>query len=301
VEVGVVLPAVGAAVQGGRVTLQEAARHAEDVGLDSVWVGDHLATGAPSLDCAVALATVAAVTERVTVGASVFVPALRPLVWAAKQVASLEYLTPGRLVLGVGSGGGPSQWEAAGLPYDDRGPRTETALRLLPGLLAGRPTELADEPGRPVVELAPAVPMPPVWVGNASPVAIRRAGRLGDGWFPSLVSPDAVAAGATTVVELARAAARPAPTIAVGVAGALGTEPGTLRQEQMAASIAAGYERPLDEVADIPISGRPAQAAERLAAYRAAGAHHVVMGIAGGDWLRQCDLLAETRTLLRAG
>jgi len=297
-EVGVVLPPMGAAVEGGRITLQEAARHAEDVGLDSVWVGDHLATGLPSLDNAVALATVAAVTERVRVGTSVFVPALRPVAWAAKQVASLQHVAQGRLVLGVGSGGGEAQWAAAGVPYGERGRRTDTALRLLPDLLAGRPTRLEDEPGQPLVELAPAVPMPPVWVGNASPAAIRRAARFGDGWFPSLVGPTEVAAGVARLVELAEGPSQPPHTVAIGGVVALGNGPGVPKRAEIAGSIAAGYGRPEHEVADIPIVGTPVQAAEQLATYRAAGAHHAVVGIAGGDWRHQCDLLAEARAAL---
>jgi alkanesulfonate monooxygenase SsuD/methylene tetrahydromethanopterin reductase-like flavin-dependent oxidoreductase (luciferase family) len=293
-QVGVVLPPFG------RITLPEAARHAEDVGLDSVWVGDHLATGAPSLDCAVALATVAAVTARVRVGAGVFVPALRPLAWAAKQVASLQHVTDGRLVLGIGSGGGPAQWAAAGVPYRERGRRTDTALRLLPALLSGRPTRLPDEPGEPEVELSPAVPVPPFWVGNASPVAIRRAAQMGDGWFPSLIGPDEVASGAHALAELADEAGRAQPTIAVGATGALGEGADLPTRQQIAANVAAVYGRPIDEVADVPITGTPEQAAAQLDAHRAAGAGHVVMGIAGGDWRAQVELLARARTLLVA-
>lgn len=297
-QVGVVLPPMGAVTAVGTITLRDAARHAEDVGLDSVWVGDHLATGAPSLDNPVALATVAAVTERVRLGAGVFVPALRPLVWAAKQLASLQYVADGRLVVGVGSGGGPAQFAAAGVPYGERGRRTDTALRLLPALLNGRPTQLPDEPGEPLVELAPAVPVPPFWVGNASPVAIRRAAELGDGWFPSLIGPDEVAAGATRLVELADQAGRARPTIAVGATGALGEGAGVPSREQIAANVAAVYSRPLDEVVDVPITGAPEDAASQLDAYRSAGARHVVVGIAGGDWREQCELLAKARARL---
>jgi len=290
-EVGVVLPPLGP------LALRDAARLAEDVGLDSVWVGDHLATAMPSLDNPVALATAAAVTERVRIGAGVFVPGLRPLAWAAKQVASLQVVAEGRLVLGVGSGGGPDQWAVAGVPYQQRGARTDTALRLMPDLLAGRPTVLPDEPGRPIVTLAPAVPMPPVWVGNASPVAIRRAATLGDGWFPSLVGPDEVAAGARRLTELAQAADRPTPTIAVGASGALGAGPDVPTRGDLARGIAAAYGRPVDEVADIPLTGSPAEVATRLETYRQAGATHVVVGLPTPTWHTQLPLLAEAAAL----
>ena len=151
-KIGVILPSV--AVQGAQsLDLATAARHAEEVGLDSVWHGDHLAVGMPTLDAPVALAVAAGATSRIGVGVSVFIPAIRPLAWAAKQVASLQYVSGGRLILGVGSGGGAAQWAAAGVPYGERGRRTDTALELLPALLAGERVRLADEAGRPEIEL----------------------------------------------------------------------------------------------------------------------------------------------------
>jgi alkanesulfonate monooxygenase SsuD/methylene tetrahydromethanopterin reductase-like flavin-dependent oxidoreductase (luciferase family) len=295
-KIGVILPGIGGQERDG-VELTAAARHAEDIGLDSVWHGDHLAAGMPSLDCTIALATAAAVTERIDIGASVYIPAIRPLAWAAKQIASLQHVSRGRFILGVGSGGGPAQWAAAGVPYAQRGRRTDTALELLPQLLAGKAVELVDEPGRPEVELAPAVWMPPIWVGNASPVAIRRAAWAGQGWFPSLIPADDLAAGAARLAELAADHDRPSPVVAIGAAGALGSGPGIPTREEIAATISDAYGMTPERAATIPITGEPGQAAERLAAYQAAGAGHIVMGFSGGDWRRQCDLLAEARAL----
>ncbi|SDJ06414.1 LLM class flavin-dependent oxidoreductase [Nonomuraea jiangxiensis] len=297
-EIGVILPGVNTQRESG-LDLRAAARHAEDAGLDGVWHGDHLAVGGPTLDAPIALATAAAATSAVRIGVSVFVPGIRPLVWAAKQVATLQYVSGGRLVLGVGSGGGPSQWAAAGVPYERRGPRTDTALELLPELLSGAETRLPDEPGRPVVTLAPAAAMPPVWVGNASQVAIRRAARLGDGWFPSLIPPRELAEGRARLVALAGRYGRPVPVIAIGGAAALGAGPGVPSRADLAAGISGAYGRPLDEVMDIPLTGPPGEAAEKLNAYREAGADHAVIGISGGDWRAQVDLLAEVRDLLR--
>ncbi|WP_131764125.1 LLM class flavin-dependent oxidoreductase, partial [Actinomadura fibrosa] len=145
-----------------------------------------------------------------------------------------------------------------------------------------------------------AAPMPPVWVGNASAAAIRRAARRGDGWFPSLISPAEVAEGAARLAEQAAGHGRRVPVIAIGAAAALGDAPGVPSREEIAAGISGAYGRPVEEVADIPLTGTPERAAERLAAYRAAGARHVVVGISGGDWRAQVDLLAEVRALLRA-
>ncbi|MBB3730714.1 LLM class flavin-dependent oxidoreductase [Nonomuraea dietziae] len=297
-EIGVVLPGIAVQRRDG-IDLRAAALHAENAGLDGVWHGDHLAVGGPTLDAPIALAIAAAATTRIRIGTSVFVPAIRPVVWAAKQIATLQYVSGGRLVLGVGSGGGPAQWAAAGVPYGERGRRTDTALELLPHLLVGEATRLRDEEGEPAVELAPAVAVPPVWVGNASGAAIRRAARLGDGWFPSLISPSEVAEGGKHLADLAAHHGRPAPVIAIGGAAALGNGHGVPSRAQIAEGISGSYGRPLEDVIEIPLTGQPKQVAERLAVYREAGAEHAIIGISGGDWRSQVDLLAEARSLLR--
>ncbi|HEY0542105.1 MAG TPA: LLM class flavin-dependent oxidoreductase, partial [Actinoallomurus sp.] len=111
--------------------------------------------------------------------------------------------------------------------------------------------------------------------------------------MPTLDAPIAlcVAAGATQH-------RRPVPVVAVGAAGALGTGAGVPTREEIASGIGRAYGKPLEQAVPIPVTGHPAEAAERLAAYRDAGAGHLVMGISGGDWRGQCDLLAEARALL---
>jgi alkanesulfonate monooxygenase SsuD/methylene tetrahydromethanopterin reductase-like flavin-dependent oxidoreductase (luciferase family) len=282
----------------GRSPVREAARHAEDLGLDSVWVGDHLLTGRPVLESTITLATAAAVTDRVAVGLSVFVPAMRPLVWAAKQLATLQVVSGGRLIVGVGSGGpGPDDWEAAGVPAAERGRRTDLALERLPGLLAGEPTRLGPAPDAPVVTLAPAVPRPPIWVGGMSGRAIRRAAAHGDAWFPSLIGPETVTAGAARLHELAEAAGRPAPTVAVGATSALGP---AADAASVARSLVGAYGLDPDMAMAIPLTGSPARAAERALAYAEAGANHLVVGASGPDWRSEYEQLAEVRRLLGA-
>lgn len=284
IAVGVVLPSLTVQLEQ-RLDLRTAARHAEQAGLASIWHGDHLAIGSPVLEVMAGLATVAAVTEKISIGAGVFVPALRPLALAAQQIASVQHLSGHRLILGIGSGGGPTQWAAAGVQYAERGPRTDLALDLLPGLLAGEPVVID---GQQVV-LEPAVPRPPFWVGNASPVALRRAARAADGWFPSLIPAAEVAAGAARLTDLADTPR----VIAVGTVGALGDN--VASQRQIEGSIRANYGH---AVIGVPITGGPRQAADRLAEFHQAGAHHLVMGFSDGDWRTQCDLLAEAAALL---
>ncbi len=86
------------------------ARSAERVGLDSLWPGDHLLLGdSPLLDSTLTLAAAAAVTQTIAIGSAIFLPSLRPLAWAGRQVATLAHLASGRLELGVGAGAARSR------------------------------------------------------------------------------------------------------------------------------------------------------------------------------------------------
>src|ERR687898_284553 len=109
------------------------ARHAEDLGLESVWTVDQLVagTGAPFIESVVALAAAAGATSRVRLGFGVVILPLRPVVWVAKQVASLQHVSGGRVILGVGAGGDrPDRpWVASGVPRRGRGPRTRPPPR----------------------------------------------------------------------------------------------------------------------------------------------------------------------------
>ncbi|MGH3152077.1 MAG: LLM class flavin-dependent oxidoreductase, partial [Streptosporangiaceae bacterium] len=134
-DVGVFLPSMSR--RGERPPdIAAAARHAEDLGLESVWAVDQLiaGTGTPIIDSTVALAAAAAVTSRVRVGFGVMILPLHPVVWVAKQVASLQHISGDRVILGVGAGGDrhEASWAAAGVPRRERGRRTDAALRSLP-------------------------------------------------------------------------------------------------------------------------------------------------------------------------
>ena len=173
--------------------MRAAARHVEELGLESAWIVDQLVagTGAPFLDSTVVLATAAAVTSRIRLGFGVMIVPLHPVVWVAKQVASLQQASDDRVILGVGAGGDRHQlaWLAAGVPRSERGQRTDLALQVLPSLIAGKPTPLGDS----TVQLAPAASVPEIVVGGMSDAAMRRAIEYADGWFLLPALPPAVA------------------------------------------------------------------------------------------------------------
>jgi alkanesulfonate monooxygenase SsuD/methylene tetrahydromethanopterin reductase-like flavin-dependent oxidoreductase (luciferase family) len=307
-EVGIGLPTLGTSDGSGDLDVVAAARQAEALGFDSVDAADLIAgDGTPALEAAVALATAAAVTKRIMIGFGALSLPLRPVVWVAAQVQALQHLSGNRLVLGVGVGGLPDSpfWRAVGVPGRERGRRTDAALAVLPRLIAGEPTRLMEQPGQPVVTLAPPAPVPPILVGGNSRAAIRRAATYGDGWIPSQIAPDALAAGIAELRELTAERGRPAPVVHVG---------GLTIETDMELVRAARAERasfvgslPGDhglsaEAAMAMVTASPAEAAERFAAYAAAGADGVSvspgLGWAGERWMRLSELVAEARASL---
>lgn len=127
-----------------------------------------------------AASTAAAVTQRIQIGFAVMLLALRHPARTVKQLTSLQVISRGRLVLGVGGGGeNPPEWQAATVPIAERGRRTDAILAALPEMLQGRRAELADPVAAVIPELAPTGASPPIWIGGRSDSALRR-GQGGD-------------------------------------------------------------------------------------------------------------------------
>ena len=187
---------------------------AESLGFDSVWVGDHVAFHTPTLDSLGALGYVAALTRRVRIGPCVYLLALRHPTIAAKQIASLDQLSGGRVVFGVGVGGEfPKEFEACGILHRERGARVDEGIAVCralwgpsPASFEGRFTRFAGVAMEPKpVQLGG----PPIWIGGRSDAALRRAARLGDGWVAYLVTPARFRAGLEKIEAFARDAGRP--------------------------------------------------------------------------------------------
>jgi alkanesulfonate monooxygenase SsuD/methylene tetrahydromethanopterin reductase-like flavin-dependent oxidoreductase (luciferase family) len=279
------------------------ARLAEQAGLDGVWVGDRLATGELSvLDSGLSLAVAAAVTSSIAVGYAVYVPSLRPLAWAAKQVATLQHIAGGRLQLGVAIGGGSNaEYAAAGFRRSDRASRTDEFLTLLPGMLAGKPVPHGpgDASGGDLIRLLPAVHPPPLWVGGTSLPALRRAVRFGDGWLSGLQTPREFAASRQRLFELADETGQRRPLTGIGLHAAIGTGPDRDLAAVTAGMIQSMYGVPAARAREVAIGGAPAQVASQLAAYAAAGADLIVVVCDPAPSPRSWELLAEARLLLK--
>jgi probable F420-dependent oxidoreductase len=194
---------------------------AEELGFDSVWVNHHVLNvgyvrdrlgDRPYHDALVLLTWLAAQTSRVNLGTSVLVmPYLHPMV-LAKQLATLDHLSGGRLVVGLGAGSLPEENAALGVPYESRGAYCNEFLEVLRKLwtqerasFTGEFFEFADiiSSPKPLQQ-----PHPPIVIGGNRPPALRRVARLGDGWHPMNCSPDGVRRRLETVRKEAAAVQR---------------------------------------------------------------------------------------------
>ena len=282
---------------------REVARRAEEAGYDSIWAGDHVSFENPILDITVALATFAAVTTRMTIGAGILLLPLRPPALVAKEFASLDYVSGGRVVLGVGVGGeGPQDFEAVGVPVRERGARADEAMLVLRELFAHSPASFEGRFTRFAgVSIEPRPTQaggPPLWVGGRSPAALRRAGMLGDGWLPIWVSPERYADGWSEIRRHAESAGRdPDALVRAAVVPAFVADDGPSARAHMLAYLGARYGTSFSPqaVERYCVAGTPKECATRVQAYVGAGVEHLVFNPAvSPDRLsEQVDRLAE--------
>jgi alkanesulfonate monooxygenase SsuD/methylene tetrahydromethanopterin reductase-like flavin-dependent oxidoreductase (luciferase family) len=167
------------------------AQRAEELGYDAVWLPDHLLPPKPFGDvyggvheALVLLANIAARTERITLGTSVLILPLREPVLLAKQLATLERLAPGRVILGAGVGWDRDEFASLGVSFTVRGRRTDEILDLVERMHAS-----GEGPGGGVLAPRPTARIP-LLVGGKSDAALRRAARIGDLWQAYNVTPD---------------------------------------------------------------------------------------------------------------
>jgi alkanesulfonate monooxygenase SsuD/methylene tetrahydromethanopterin reductase-like flavin-dependent oxidoreductase (luciferase family) len=187
------------------------------------------------------------------------------------------------------------------VPRDERGRRTDAALRVLPDLISGKPVRLDGEPTGPAIRLAPPAPVPPIVVGGMSEAAITRAAKHGDGWFPLPVAPTAVAGLQERLAAAARERGRPTPPITLNMMFVLSGDPAVPDDDTLTRILTdadGSYGIPASQVSTMVIRGDPDQIAARLAAYARSGAHRMVASLPVGDWHRQAELLAEAHALL---
>lgn len=199
------------------------ARRAEEAGFEGLWVGDHIALPAdapdppnePRLEAVTALTFLAAATTTVGLGLGVLVLPQRQPVLLAKQLASLDRLSRGRLVVGVGAGHVDAELRALGVEPSERGGQLDEHLAVIrrlwadqPASFVGRWTSFSDLHQSPPPLQRPG---PPVIIGGHAPAALRRAAQSGDGWFGWELDPGEVAAATQRLSALSAEVDRSRP------------------------------------------------------------------------------------------
>ncbi|HET6367042.1 MAG TPA: TIGR03619 family F420-dependent LLM class oxidoreductase, partial [Pseudomonadales bacterium] len=177
--------------------------------VDSIWLSDRLSSPVPVPEVMTTLAAIAARTTRLKFGPSVIVLPYRTPVVAAKEMATVDWLSRGRLFPAVGVGVElPREFEASGVAFRERGRRTDEAIRVIRMLWTQDEVTFQGEfykLDRISVLPKPWQNPPPIWIGGKSEAAQKRTARLGDGWMPSFITPDEFRTGVERVQELAAA------------------------------------------------------------------------------------------------
>jgi probable F420-dependent oxidoreductase len=305
---GYLLPTRERVMEGHHETapLLAQAERAEALGFDSVWVGDSI-VAKPRHEPLTLLAGVAARTQRVSLGTAVLLPALRNPVVLAHQVATLDQIAEGRVILGVGIGADVApihaEFRAVGVPFEKRVGRMMEGLRLCKALWTGEPVTWN---GRWTLEEQQVGPRPhrpggpPIWVGSHVRAGMQRAGRYFDGWFPT--GPDAAAVGEqiAQVRGFAAEAGRDPDDITSAVYLTMRIEDDARAASDHVDAFLKGYYGAAGvnmRRSQACFAGTEAQAETWLREFVDAGASHLMIRLAG-DHDRQMEVVARIRERL---
>jgi probable F420-dependent oxidoreductase len=278
VTLGLVLPPID---QPARI--YEAARMAEAHNFHSVWATDSTLPGYPWLDGLSVLGGVVAVTNRVQVGTSIFVAARRNPVLLAHALASLDYLSSGRLIFGVGVAERdlrPKEFAIAGVPIEQRGRVTDEYLELLPRLWSESSVTHKGQffqCEEITVEPKPVRPGGlPIWVGGKVDQSLRRAARVGSAWMPTLITAPEYGPAWAQLQEYAAADGRDASEIlgAVYLFATIGQTYEAARAV-LAPNIEAIFRTSFDLFEPLCLVGTPDQWLEQIGRFANAGVRHV--------------------------
>ncbi len=180
-------------------TIAGVAEQAENWGIDSFWLSDHLLSASPELDVIATLSLLASRTSRMKLGPSVLLLNLRHPLLTAKAFASLDYLSGGRMVMAVGTGSNLADYAACGIPLEGRGRRLDEGIQILRTVWREKNASfhgrffnfdnVTIEP-RPATRTNNDSGTIDIWVGGRSEAALKRTARLADGFFGSFLTPE---------------------------------------------------------------------------------------------------------------
>ena len=276
-DLGVHLPVMEFGEEGQSLgRLQDAADAARENGFAAVSANDHFLFATPWLDCYAALAAVVDRTGDMAVATTITLPVLRGPVATAKALAALDVLSDGRAVAGLGPGSSKADYDAVGIPFDERWKRFDAAVTELRELL-GPESKLAPPPRQ-----RGGIPL---WIGSwGSEAGLRRVARLADGWLASAYN--------TTPERFATARAK----LPDGFPSALATmwtwiTESRAEADRMLTGLATRLRREPEELREQVAVGSAEHCAELLSRYRDAGCGRVYFWPLGEE-PRQIELIA---------
>ena len=293
-KLGICVPHYGRPIEVERMLA--VVRHAEESGLDSAWVTDHVIVPRDvdviyredMLDPLAVLPWLAGVTNRVALGTSVVILPYRTPIPVAKLLASVDVLSGGRLIVGAAIGWLEGEFEALGVPFKERASRSDEALELMRTVWTQEHPKIQTKRHRVQDVVASPMPLqkprPPLYIGGSSEAAYRRVARLGDGWHASSTTHDAFRQGADAVRRFWKEAGRE------------GSPYFSLRIP----ILIDGVHRAAVDMALMrgrhTLHGTPKQIAEELAGFEALGCGHVALEVSYSTYpaiLETIDLIAD--------
>jgi probable F420-dependent oxidoreductase len=287
----------------------ELVRRVEALGFESVWTGDHVSFHNPMYEALTLLATYIPITSRIRLGTAVYLLALRTPAIAAKITSTLDALSGGRLIFGVGVGGeNPKEFEVVGVPHGERGARVSEGIDVVRTLWRDTPASFEGRFTRfEGVSLDPKPvqkPGPPIWIGGRSDAALTRAGRQGDGWVSYVVQPERYAQSVAKI--RAAAAGRSLDGFAFAHLGFITVgRDWESAKAVWARALTKRYAQDFEPLArKCGIIGTPEQCAEQIARFEAAGCNYMIANPIGDpkDERDQVEgIAADVLPLLRSG
>lgn len=279
---------------------------AEELGFDSIWAGEHIAAPFPIYDGIPILSYYAARTSRIAVGSGILLLPLRPPVALAKSITTLDRLSDGRFICGIGVGGEfPKEFEACGVPVRERGARTDEAIEIFRKLWG--PDEQVSHQGRFwQFEDVPHIPKPiqaggpPIWVSGRSDAAIERTARVGNGYLPYLMTADRYRRSVEKLRAACERRGRDPGEITLGclIDASIDSDSGRALQT-VRERLTRTYGPNLWDLAEhLTVWGTPEDAAERVAAFADAGCQHFVLSIRAPEASALEDKLRLTAELI---
>jgi probable F420-dependent oxidoreductase len=199
-RVGIHLPHIGR--KAGPEAIRRAAIQAEELGFTDAWASEHIIIpkGAPYppsaifYDPVLTLTWAAAFTKRIGLGTSVLVLPMRHPLPLAKELATLQNLSEGRLILGAGVGWMEAEFAALGVPFRERGRRMDEGIAMMRAVWGQDPVTFPARHIPAFIEDMRMLPQPvkpiPIWIGGSSQAALARTVRLADGWHGSRLMPE---------------------------------------------------------------------------------------------------------------